>query len=825
MEIFVTTYNDLTSLGPSQPVAELRCKLLKLDGTNLWEDGRLPILANLLPGDVVRCRPSALPFWRGAPFGVIVQVIEDPPYEDPIRYRYGSWLVWALVQEGLESSVAKALVKSPPKSDKHQHWDAYQRGIGTAVAVLDAPRQEAESVAGPPLSSKTSSDVDDPFSWRVASNNAPKGSMSASYIHDLEHLLKDVNSREIVGVDVETDIAGAEPNEVKDTLVGLSLVVGNKGVYYTRELLGELWPLLQRARLVGANIKYDLTVMTRAAAEDGYELSFTKDNVAGDSMVAAYLLCLPSGRLKDTVKSEYGHTMMTYDDVTGGGKLKISEVDPKVTASYCVADAWWAKKLEADLWDRMVAEGSHNGSSRSCVLYKDVDLPLIPVLVGMELRGMRFDRDKATLELNETIGNIDRTTYYINMRAKGTGFSVPDQRNVCRSCRNGKKKRATCTECSGVGALFSHTPVNPGSGQQISQWLFGTDKSLGHLGLPIQRVSRKTKTPSTDSLSLLRSKDLHPVVGMLLSYKHLVKYRGYLESWLEESERDGRLHSVFSNATVVSGRLSSKEPNLQQVSGSWRSMFTASEGKVLLAADESQFEVRIAAFQSRDPQLMKLVNAPSGTFEGDLHAQTMYHVFGIPISQHKEFSHIRQTAKVYNFMGLFYGAKPPSLVERIEKLALENPELNIKIPTVKEAAKALAGVKELYKVYSQEYVPTTIARARDRGNIFYTAFGRPRVIDYLTSGYKEEREAGEREGVNHTIQGTAADLMRKAMNLADTLEHGSLLAQNHDELIFDVDPDWLEWYTNRVRTVMELGQPLEGVPLVVDIRSGPTWAK
>lgn len=798
----MTTYIDLQSLGPTEETARLRRQLLGLEGTEVWnDDDRTSVLANLSPGDVLLCRPGSLPFWRGAPYGSIIQVIEEPSYEDPIRYRYGDWLVWALVQAGVSVSGARWLARNPPKTNKHQYFAHFRRATDTAA--LMETRHEKRSAQ--PDNPERDIERNEPFSWRLASNE------DAPLLIDL-WLKPAVERSEVIGVDVECDIAGEEPNEMKDTLVGLSVVIGDDAVYFKREQAGLTWPVLAGARLVGANLKYDLCVMTRAAKDDGYELHFKPENVAGDSMVAAYLLCLPTGSLKKLVKLEYNVDMITYADVTEGKTKKISEVDPNLTAHYCCADSYWAKRLECDLSKRL---GDYTSK-----IYREDDLPLITTLVNMELRGIGLDRDTAVQELADVEAELASLDFKINNLVEDSGFKLSPIRKVCKGCRNGKNKRLTCEECRGDGVFFFPVSLNPGSPAQVSKWLFD------HLKLPIKKISSKTRQPSTDSLSLLRLKDAHKAVPLLLKHKHLSKYHGFLVSWLKESERDGRIHTIFRNATVVSGRLSSSEPNLQQIKEDWRKLFVSKDNeKLIVAADESQFEVRIAAFQSRDPKLMAIVNSEPGTPEGDLHAQTMYYVFGIPFSKQKEYGHIRIAAKTYNFAGLFYGASAPSLVEQIEMRALEVPELNIQIPTVREAAKNLAGVRELYRHYSYEYVPATIERARDRGNTFYTAFGRPRVIPDLSSGYKEAREAAEREGVNHTIQGTAADLMRKAMNIAEKLEHGMLLAQNHDELIFEVDRQWLSWYTTNVVRIMELGQPLEGVPLVVDIRWGPSWKK
>ena len=791
----MTTYIDLQSFGPDEELARLRVALLHLEGQFLTSTEAADRLALLVPGDVVLCRPLHLPFWRIAPAGVTLRVVDEQTYEDPLRFRYRAWLSWALVQLGLTQGEATALVRAPPKSAKHQYMTAY-KAAQVLAEQMEAQRQAV--MVGEEASSLTIR-ADEPYDWRVVTDE--------NHIDFIEQLRIAAALNLPVGIDIEADVVGSSgPNEMKDRLVGLSIAFGDEGTdcYYIEadRITLEVWQHIANLKIVGANLKWDIAIMSRAS--EG-KARFTADNVAGDSMLASYLLCLPAG-LKQGVHTEFDVQMITYADITEGGRKNISEVPVEDVARYCCGDSYWALRLEKVLRKRL-----REVNPQAYKLYVEVDLPLIPVLVNMELRGVGFDRDKAKQELVVTQNRLVGLSDVLNEIAIESGYKQPDSRRVCKECRNGKIKRQTCEACQRVGVFHEAIPFNPGSDKQVREWLHGT------LGLPIQAVSKKTNEPSVGSLSLLRLQGRHPAPSLLLSYRQLDKYRSYLEDWLAESEQDGRLHSVYTNAFVKSGRLSSRDPNLQQVKLDWRGLFG-----VCGTADYAQIEVRVAAFLSRDPVLMRVVNADPSTPEGDLHAQTMYNIFGIPFADQPALKHIRIAAKCYNFASL-YGGREMVVVEQVEKRALEEPDLHIPIPSLSEARKKQQGLREMLRVYFQEYIPFVIYNAKEHNNTAFTAFGRPRTEHALMSLYKEEREAAERELVNHTIQGTVADMIRMAMNIIEEVPHGCMLTQVHDEIPFWFDNGWGEWYSSHVRTAMELGQPLEGVPIIIDIGLGDTW--
>ena len=242
----------------------------------------------------------------------------------------------------------------------------------------------------------------------------------------------------------------------------------------------------------------------------------------------------------------------------------------------------------------------------------------------------------------------------------------------------------------------------------------------------------------------------------------------------------------------------------------------------LIACDYNQLETRVAAFVSRDPGLMEIVNQDHTTPEGDLHAQNVLRMFHIPFDRQHEHKALRVRAKT-DFFASLYGGQEDVILAQLEKAALRQPELEIYIPTKGEVKHGLRMLYATYPHFFLEYVPYAIDQARDNNCTAYTAFSRPRVIPSLKSPIEKLRKAAGREVISHNIQGTAADLARMAVLAVDKLEHGRLLLQIHDELVSEVEPGYEEEYLAKMIETMELGQPLDGVPLKVDGVIGDDW--
>jgi DNA polymerase-1 len=614
-----------------------------------------------------------------------------------------------------------------------------------------------------------------------------------------------IDHEAVVGLDVETDIAGAAPNETRDALIGVGLAFSDECFYGDAKdwYGGNRWLELLRTKLfriphVAWNAKYDDVVLRQHGITPG--------PLHGDGMLAAYLVGEHRAALKPYVLRTYGVRMIEYDDVMGSNK-SLRDVPTETVAEYCSGDAFWALKAEADLRPRL--------NPKALALYEQTDLPMVNTIVDMELAGIVLDRNSTSDALTDTKTELTRLKTAITLLVGASGFNLSSTRKVCGGCRNGKNKKLTCTDCDGKGEFFYENPINPGPSHQLVQWLHG------HLKIPIQAISQKTQQPSVSSLALLRMQHKHAAIPIILRWRTLERYRQFLEDWLAEADEQGRIHTSFTLAHTHSGRLSSRNPNLQQLALAWRKHFVASDGRVLVAADYHALEIRVAAFVSRDEGLMSIVNSDPETPAGDIHAQNVYKLFGIPYEDQQDHKALRTRAKNYMF-GALYWSKGYEVVEVLEKLILADPSLGVP-PTLKEIMRGIQDIRATYPHYFLEWGSYMIEHAREQGNTSYTAFGRPRVLPDLVSPVKSLREAAERATLNHIVQGSAADLARMACNGVTRLEGGTLLLQVHDELLSEVLESEVDSYVPKMVECMELGQPLEGVPLVVKPLVGRTW--
>jgi DNA polymerase-1 len=370
---------------------------------------------------------------------------------------------------------------------------------------------------------------------------------------------------------------------------------------------------------------------------------------------------------------------------------------------------------------------------------------------------------------------------------------------------------------------------NPGSWQQRGRFLYD------FVGIPKRRFAGNVQAwqvergyydeeevaGATDALAMLQAQHLHPIIPTFLTRSKLAKDEGFLAKWWTLSEPDSRLHSEFTNTAVASGRLSSREPNIQQVTMRFRDLFIADEECELITGDMSQLELVIAAFMSRDPVMVEIIRKG-----WDMHRITAEAIYGVPWQNIDKNDPMRAVSKVANFLSN-YGGQKRKLQEGIEKDALSKPELGIIVPDLPECARILTAHKRKYAGY-WAWVERTKARTRALGYA-ETAFGRPRFFPDINSDNDEYRAEAERAAVNHAIQGTAADLMKMAMvNISrDALmtKWGFMVLQVHDEIVSIVQKDFVSDYMARLQTHMELSQPFEPiVPLRCETAHGPNWA-
>lgn len=391
-----------------------------------------------------------------------------------------------------------------------------------------------------------------------------------------------------VGVDVETKTLkknAKQPDMQRDPLVGIGVglvrghddeevlpIYGLLSAGYLEILRSHLAPF----RWYAHNAMFDATVLRRYGVQLGEH--------AGDPRIIAYLLGEPDAGLKDLLyrwldyeTTEYAELLDTWD------AADMSGVPVEAQADYCaLQDACQCVRLEKYMRSRL--------NARSLDVYEKIELPMVNILVSMSHRGIRFDREaaqpkwekeaKAVAGLDAVIAEQVKRLGFIQWEMKGGELWHP----TCKVCRNGSKKKLSCEACHGQGKLPPVTKsFNAGSHEQVRELLYS------FLHAPVRRFAGGKKqwqveadadygietAESTDSLALLQLKDFHEIIPMLLTRRKFDKRRGFLQKWLELSAADGRLHTTFTNTKVVSGRLSSKEPNLQQVQLDMRVLMTA----------------------------------------------------------------------------------------------------------------------------------------------------------------------------------------------------------------------------------------------------------
>jgi len=437
--------------------------------------------------------------------------------------------------------------------------------------------------------------------------------------------------------------------------------------------------------------------------------------------------------------------------------FEVAGVDLEASARRATAVARLVGPLTAEL-------DARGGRS----LFEEVELPLVRVLARMEEAGILVDRsylEELGESLRDRLATLEKSIYQ-----------------------------------------SAGEPFNVNSTLQLREVLYD------RLKLPVLKKTPKGQ-PSTDASVLQKLVDEHPLVEHLLHYRELEKLRStYVDGLLPLIADDGRIHCLFNQTGAATGRISSEQPNMQNIpvrseeGRTIRRAFVAAPGCTFVVADYSQIELRILAHLSGDPGLLEAFAAGV-----DVHAATAARVFGVPGDG--VTSDMRRMAKVINF-GLLYGMESYGLAQRLE-IGADDAKVHM----------------EAY--FSQfplvrEFMTGIVAEARNTGYT-ETILGRRRYLPELTSGNFRERQAGERMALNAPIQGSAADIIKKAMiRLDEELERattrGVMLLQVHDELVIETPSAGVDGTVDLVREVMEGIVSLE-VPLVVDIGTGPSLAE
>jgi DNA polymerase-1 len=583
---------------------------------------------------------------------------------------------------------------------------------------------------------------------------------------DLARLVEELQSAPIFAVDTET--TSTDPLRAK--LVGLSFAVSGDKAWYVpvghasgeqlviTDVIDALRPILEDASLqkTGHNLKYDYQVLRRYGVRT-QALEF-------DTMIAAYLANPVRSGLSLTALAlaRLGIEMTPIESLIGKGRHQITMdlVGIETVAAYAGADAAVTFRLTEILRTEL-------DQRELTKLFQEVEMPLVTVLADMELTGVALDTTVLGAMSSEMTRTIARLTQSIYDHA---GFSF-----------------------------------NISSTQQLGQLLFQQMKLA---------KGRRTKTGySTDSDVLEALRGEHPIVDEILEHRQLLKLKNTYVDALPSliNPETGKIHTDFNQCVAATGRLSSSNPNLQnipirgEVGRTIRKAFVpGKQGNVLLAADYSQIELRILASMSGDERLLAAFQSGE-----DVHRATASAVFGVPVE--KVTQDHRRIAKVVNF-GIIYGIGEQRLAQ--------------------ETGITRAEAADFIESYNRTYSGVKAFMDRQRGHaVMYgyseTLLGRRRYIPDIHSSHPGVRAAAERAAINMPIQGTAADIIKVAMirlhrELPERHPGAAMVLQVHDELVFDVPEHELQPVADLVCDAMVEAVTLE-VPLEVEMKAGKDW--
>lgn len=527
----------------------------------------------------------------------------------------------------------------------------------------------------------------------------------------------------------------------------------------TEWALEQLKPVLENPDIgkIGQNIKYDLSILARA----GINLK----GVKFDTMLESYILNSTANRHDmDTLAQKYlGHECIHFEDIAGKGKKQITfdQIDLEVASPYAAEDADVTLQLHQNIWQELAKdEGPKN-------IFEALEIPLLSVLSSMEQRGVLIDSDFLKQKSNEFGKRI--------MELEQKAHELAEQ------------------------------PFNLSSPKQLQEILFEKQ------GLPVLKKTPK-KQPSTAEEVLVQLALDYPLPKIIMEYRGLTKLKSTYSDKLPQmiQERTGRVHTSYHQAVAATGRLSSSDPNLQNIpvktkeGRSIREAFIAPKGYKIVAADYSQIELRIMAHLSQDDNLLQAFSDNL-----DVHSATASEVFGVAIDQ--VTANQRRHAKAVNF-GLIYGMSRFGLAKQLD---ISNDEAGRYIDTY---FARYPGVSD--------YMDSTKEKARELGYV-ETLYGRRLYLPQINASNGMLRQAAERTAINAPMQGSAADIIKIAMlevqKWLDTEKPDCyMIMQVHDELVFEVAEDKLQEYSDKINQLMANATELS-IPLVVDIGVGDNW--
>jgi DNA polymerase-1 len=589
-------------------------------------------------------------------------------------------------------------------------------------------------------------------------------------LDELDQLISELGRAELVAFDTET--TALDPMAAE--LVGLSFAIRADAACYIPvghdypgapdqpgldSVLGKLRPLLEDAGVpkVGQHIKYDMNVLSR--------YGINVQGVAFDTMLESYVFNSTGSRHDmDSLALKYlGRQTTHYEDIAGKGakQISFSQVSIEDAAHYAAEDADITLQLHQHLWPRLQKE-----KTLASVL-QDIEIPLVPVLARMEQLGVLIDGAELKRQSSELATQI--------LKLEKAAHEAAEQ------------------------------PFNLGSPKQLQQILFEK------LELPVIRKTPKGQPSTAEDVLQELAVDFE-LPSLILEYRSMSKLKSTYTDKLpgQINPSTGRVHTSYHQAVAATGRLSSSDPNLQNIpirtplGRRIRKAFIAPEGCLIMACDYSQIELRIMAHLSGDEGLLKAFRD-----EVDVHQATAAEVFGLDYD--KVDSDHRRAAKAINF-GLMYGMSAFGL----------SRQLNI------GRSEAQAYMDTYFMRYPgvRVFMDQTREKAREQGYV-ETLFGRRLYLPDINASNMQRRQGAERAAINAPMQGTAADIIKLAMIEVDAWLQASnpgakLVMQVHDELVLEVREDALEAVRRGVEKRMSGAAKLD-VPLVVDSGHGPDW--
>jgi DNA polymerase-1 len=557
----------------------------------------------------------------------------------------------------------------------------------------------------------------------------------------------------------------------KAELVGLSIALEDAGYYIPfrfpaadsgrfqltwdefKKVMAGIFSAAQLKK-TGHNLKFDMLHLLRHG--------LAVEGVEHDTMIMSYLL-FPNRRfhqLKELSAEFLGVRQTTFEELVGKGKnqVEIEAVDVQQVARYCLADSMLAAQLAGKLLPLLEQK-------KLLSLYREIEIPLVEVLLHMEWHGIKVDREflkGAAARLKEQIAASEKEIQQM------AGYDL-----------------------------------NLNSSQQLAELLFQK------MNLPLSKKTRKTKAQSTD-IDVLNELKGFPIVEKIIAYRTYKKLLStYVQGLLDNRDEHDRVHTSFNQTITATGRLSSSNPNLQNIpvgeiaAINLRRAFVAAEKRLLLSADYSQIELRVMAHFSRDENLLKAF--ASGM---DIHQQTADLVFGADLFSPR--GELRRRAKIINF-SIMYGSGAFSLAK----------ELGVSY------GEAKAFIERYFEKYSgvKRFIDGVIAAAEKDPEV-RTISGRVRPIPEILSSNRPVKENGNRMAINTIIQGSAADIIKIAMiRIHEHLKPmaSRLILQVHDELVFEYPAAEEKQLLALVKHEMENALALK-VPLKISLKKGANWA-